>query len=196
MPNKIILASGSPRRRELLTERGVEFEVLVTNADESVPDKLPHEEMVKTISKRKAEAAVQALTSSQTPDDIAVIAADTIVAMGDETFGKPEGKEGAKRMLLALSGNEHRVYTGVTVAFIRGGKAAYSQEVCVTKVKFRPLTEREIDDYLSSDEYADKAGAYAIQEEGGGFVAYIDGPYDNVVGLPVDLVLDMLTEFE
>ena len=196
MPTKIILASGSPRRRELLTARGVEFQVLVTNADESVPDRLTHDEMVKTISKRKAEAAVRVLTAGQISDGVAVIAADTIVALGEDTFGKPEDKADAKRMLLALSGNEHKVYTGVTVAHIHGDKVTYRQEVCVTKVKFRQLTEREIDDYLIGGEYADKAGAYAIQEEGGGFVEHIDGSYDNVVGLPVDTVMEMLGQVE
>ena len=180
--HRIILASGSPRRRELCTAMGLTFTVRTSDVDETVPEGTWPCEAVEMLSRRKAEAVLG--------EDAVVIAADTVVALGDMILGKPQDEAHARRMLLMLSGRTHEVFTGVTVAY-RGRILTASD---VTEVIFRTLTDGEITDYLATGEPMDKAGAYGIQGLGGALVEAIDGEFDNVVGLPCKLLHRMLTE--
>lgn len=182
---RLILASGSPRRRELLSKMGYEFEVLVTDVDEHVAG--PAREVVGILSRRKADAAAARL------EDGIVIASDTLVSMNGDVLGKPEDEDDAHRMLCELSGRTHQVYTGVTLADAADGRRL-SRVVC-THVTFRELTEEEIWDYIRSGEPMDKAGAYGIQGGAGRFVAALDGSYENVIGFPVADIEEMLREF-
>lgn len=182
---KIILASGSPRRAQLLEQIGVSFETIVPDVDESVFEGLPPAEQVTGLSRKKAQA-VAAGRSGGLP----IVAADTLVAHGSHVLGKPEDRDGAFRMLRMLSGGWHEVYTGVTV--MDGGEIRTGYEV--TEVKFRELTDGEIEQYLSTGEPMDKAGAYAIQGKGALLVERISGDYSNVVGLPLVRLSALLKE--
>ena len=172
----IILASQSPRRRELLTQVGLTFRVHVSDVDEATAPGPPPARMVEELSRRKA-SAVAALEG---PEPL-IIAADTVVALEGAILGKPHSQEDAFAMLSALSGREHHVYTGVTV--IHGGKSVTFHEN--TAVRFRPLSESDIRDYIATGEPMDKAGAYGIQGRGALLVEGISGDYGNVVGLPL-----------
>ena len=172
----IILASQSPRRRELLTQVGLTFRVHVSDVDEATAPGTPPARMVEELSRRKA-SAVAALEG---PEPL-IIAADTVVALEGAILGKPHSQEDAFAMLSALSGREHHVYTGVTV--IHGGKSITFHEN--TAVRFRPLSESDIRDYIATGEPMDKAGAYGIQGRGALLVEGISGDYGNVVGLPL-----------
>jgi septum formation protein len=181
----ILLASASPRRRELLTALGLDFTVKVSNADESVPEGTPSREAVELVARRKAAAVAEGAD----PDTI-VIAADTTVDLEGEALGKPRDDADAARMLRALSGRAHSVFTGVAVAY-RGQMLSSSD---ATAVLFRPLTEEEIAAYVATGEPRDKAGAYGIQGKGGALVDRIQGEFDNVVGLPCRLLDRLLSE--
>ena len=166
----IILASNSPRRRELLGQMGIErFHIISPDVDETVAAGLSPARIVEELSLRKAGA-----------EDL-IIAADTVVALDGAVLGKPRGGDEAFAMLSALSGREHHVYTGVTV--LRGGRAVTEHEE--TAVTFRPLEPGEIRGYIATGEPMDKAGAYGIQGLGALLVSGIRGDYCNVVGLPV-----------
>jgi len=173
----IILASNSPRRRELLGQIGIErFRVLSPDVDESVEDSLSPVQIVEELSLRKARAV-----ANQAGPGSLILAADTVVSLDGAVLGKPRDQEGAFAMLSALSGREHHVYTGVTV--LQGGRAVTEHEE--TAVTFRPLGPDEIWSYIASGEPMDKAGAYGIQGRGALLVSGIRGDYCNVVGLPV-----------
>ncbi len=183
----IILASNSPRRRELLGQMGLkDFQVSAPNVDETVEPGLSPAEMVEELSLRKARAAAE----KAGPEDL-VIAADTVVALDGKVLGKPRDREDAFAMLSALSGREHRVYTGVTV--LRGEEAATGHEE--TTVAFRALEPGEIRGYIATGEPMDKAGAYGIQGLGALLVSGIRGDYCSVVGLPVFRLGRMLADF-
>ena len=183
---KIILASGSPRRRELLERMGITgFQVMSPDVDENIGTFAP-QELVSRLSALKAGAVV-----SQVSGEELVIAADTVVAKDGVILGKPGTPERAAEMLSALSGGSHQVYTGVTVA--QGGRVCTRYER--TEVEFRTLTEAEIADYVKTGEPLDKAGAYGIQGYGALFIEGIRGDYYNVMGLPVCLLGGMLSEF-
>ena len=183
----IILASNSPRRRELLGQMGLkDFQVSAPNVDETVEPGLSPAEMVEELSLRKARAAAE----KAGPEDL-VIAADTVVALDGKVLGKPRDREDAFAMLSALSGREHRVYTGVTV--LRGEEAATGHEE--TTVAFRALEPGEIRGYIATGEPVDKAGAYGIQGLGALLVSGIRGDYCSVVGLPVFRLGRMLADF-
>lgn len=173
----IILASQSPRRRELLERMGVrDFRIVTPNIDEHMDRNLPPEELVRRISLEKA-LAVQA----QEGNGPIIIAADTVVALDGAVLGKPADQLEAFKMLSTLSGCRHQVYTGVTV--LRGEERyTVSEETTVT---FRELTSEEIDRYIATGEPMDKAGAYGIQGYGALLVEGIQGDYYNVMGLPV-----------
>ena len=182
----IILASQSPRRRELLAQMGVpQFEVVPALGEEIASPGLSPAQLVEVLSRQKAEeVAVQA-----GPDDV-VIAADTVVAVDGAVLGKPRDPADAARMLSLLSGRAHTVYTGVTVR--RGTFSRTAHEA--TQVRFRPLTQSEISAYIATGEPMDKAGAYGIQGRGCVLVEGIDGNYPNVVGLPTCLLAGMLRQ--
>ena len=179
----LILASGSPRRRELLDLMGLTYTVETPDVDESFSGR--PSETVMEISRRKA-AAVAARHS-----DSIIIAADTLV-FADGALGKPHTPERAKEMLRSLAGNWHHVYTGITVINTRSGRIL--RNVDKTRVQLVPMTEQEIDAYVATGEPLDKAGAYGIQGMGGMFVDRIDGSYSNVVGLPMSMLRIMLAQ--
>ena len=171
---QLILASASPRRQELLKVFGVPFTVRAADIDETMNAKLPPEQEVARVSRLKA------LAVPREEGDV-VVAADTIVVCRGQILGKPRDEADAARMLKLLSGSEHQVMTGCTVA--RGGSSETFTEV--TTLHFRPLTDREIARYVASGEPMDKAGAYGIQGLGCTLVEGVCGDYFNVVGLPV-----------
>lgn len=173
----LILASQSPRRRELLGLITPWFRVAPTGCDETLCCADPAEH-ARQLALRKAQSALASLEPA--PSD-AVIAADTIVALEDALLEKPASPAQAKEMLTRLSGREHRVFTGVAVAY-QGRLHAFVEQ---TRVVFYPLSETEIDQYVATGEPMDKAGAYGIQGKGALLVESITGDYCNVVGLPV-----------
>ena len=179
----LILASKSPRRRELIASLGRPFTVKTANADEHLPDGLTPEEAVTLLATRKAEAGAV----GESPDDI-VIGADTLVFYNGEPLGKPRDAEDAVRMLSLLSGTEHLVLTGVAV--VHGGKTLAAADTTV--VRFRTLSRREILAYVRTGEPMDKAGAYGIQGKGGKLVESFRGNFDNVIGLPCKLLASLI----
>ena len=184
---QIILASQSPRRRELLGRMGIEnFLVRPAQGEELFDPTLTPAQLVESLSRQKAEE----ISAGAGPEDL-IIAADTVVSIDGRVLGKPRDREDAAAMLAALSGREHTVYTGVTVR--RGGETVTEHEA--TAVRFRPLTEGEIADYVATGEPMDKAGAYGIQDYGALLVEGISGDYFNVVGLPVCRLGRILTRF-
>ncbi len=201
MIREIILASGSPRRRDLLAEAGVRFQVFQVNADES----LTEEEMAdpalaaETLAERKAAAAVQAVLATPQLGEVTTIGADTMVVLDGKIYGKPRSAEVARATLRALSGKTHEVITGVSVwRLLYGGpddvKIGRRNFHVVSKVTFKDLTDDEIADYVRTGESRDKAGAYGIQGAGAALVASYEGDYDNIVGLPVSKLLELFPD--
>ena len=198
----IVLASTSPRRRDLLAREGVPFQVLAPEVDEELePDLLSRpEEAAKKLAERKAGAAVQHILG--TPGYVgaaAVIGADTVVVSGGRIFGKPADEAEAAAMLRELSGRSHEVITGVSVWLV---SAPTPEDVSLgfrtlsetSRVAFKELSDEQIAAYVAGGEPMDKAGAYGIQGEGGAFVERVDGDFDNVVGLPVKRLLREFSE--
>lgn len=183
---KIVLASQSPRRKELLGRMGLEFVTQASKIDESAFDGLEARELVATLSREKAQWIARQLDG-----ETLVIGADTVVVRDGAALGKPKDAEDAVAMLLSLSGRDHQVCTGVTVC--RGDRILTQVEE--TQVTFRDLTEAEVHQYVSTGEPMDKAGAYGIQGLGGLLVEGIRGDYSNVVGLPVCRLGQMLKDF-
>ena len=183
----LILASQSPRRRELLVRMGLEeFEIRPAQGEERVDPALSPAQLVEELSRQKAEETAAACTA----EDV-IIAADTVVAVDAQVLGKPRDGEHAARMLRSLSGRAHTVYTGVTVR--RGDWVITEHEA--TQVVFGTLTEEQIAAYVATGEPLDKAGAYGIQGRGCVLVEQILGDYYNVMGLPVYRLARMLREF-
>ena len=182
---KIILASKSPRRKQILEQVGLKFTVEVSDFDETqIKFKTP-QEMVKKLSLEKAK-----VIAAKNPDAI-IIGADTTVIIKNEIIGKPTSKQDAVRILKLLSGNVHEVVTGFAVI---SGKKSVTKHV-TSKVKFKKLSEAEIKAYVKTGEPMDKAGGYGIQDKGGLFVEDIQGDYSNVVGLPIFAVSEVLKQF-
>ncbi len=200
----LVLASQSPRRREMFDRLGLDYIAVSSDADEVIKDTVTPEEYVKILAKRKAEAIIKASAGeglcksflgegiySPSRDDY-IIAADTVVALDGEIFGKPRDREDAYRMIASFSKREHFVYSGFAILH---GEKLYSESVA-TRVVFRELSEGEIYYYIDKEKPYDKAGAYGIQEMAGVFISKIEGNFDNVVGLPLcDLELAMKREF-
>ncbi len=172
---KIILASASPRRKELLTLAGLEYEVVVSQCEEILPDGITPDKAVDELARQKAEDVF-----SRNPDCM-IIAADTVVALGNTILGKPKDEADAFNMLSSLSGRRHTVFTGVCI------KTKEKTDIfhVATEVEFYPLSDKEIKDYIATKEPMDKAGAYGIQGKGFVLVKGIHGDYFNVVGLPL-----------
>lgn len=180
---KLILASQSPRRAELLRQMGLSFTVRPSNTEEvTEPGLTPHEEVV-SLSLQKARAVYGGLS-----EEAVVLSADTVVVLDGTILGKPRDEEDAKKMLTALSGRSHLVLTGVTVMGPEGTQT-HCEETVVT---FRSLSEKEIDAYIATKEPMDKAGSYGVQGLGGLLVSHLTGDYFNVVGLPVCAAGQML----
>ena len=185
--SKIVLASGSPRRQELLGRMGItDFTVRVPEVEESYPAGLSPEETVCYISREKSDAARLLCDENEL-----IITADTMVFLDDKRLGKPKDEAQALEMLTALAGRKHTVCTGVTVR--RGGKICTAAQH--TDVYFRPATERELRAYIRTGEPMDKAGAYGVQGKGALLVERIDGDFFNVMGLPVGLLARLLKGF-
>ena len=181
----IILASGSPRRSDLMKQVGLEFRVSTCNTDESYDKNLTPAEIVMELSLRKADAVFD----KEMPEkDTVVVAADTIVAMDNEILGKPKDRNDAIRMLKELSGRKHQVYTGVTMYYYVGGRVFIENFADCADVYFRELSGETITAYVDSWEPMDKAGAYGIQGLGAILVDKIDGDYYTIVGLPISKV--------
>jgi septum formation protein len=193
----IILASGSPRRKELLEQIGLNFEICPAKGEEVITKSIPSD-VVLELSKQKAEEVAGGIVSylktgvplpvkdDMGRQDLLVIGADTVVAYGDNILGKPKDESEAKGMLAMLSGKTHSVYTGVTCVLI--GADGRTGEFCFfekTDVTLYPMSEEEIQNYIATGEPMDKAGSYAIQGIFAKFINKIDGDYYNVVGLPI-----------
>lgn len=173
---RIILASGSPRRKELLEQIGVSFEIVKAEGEEIITTDVPAQ-AVEELSRQKAREVAE-----RTGGDV-VIGADTVVAAGGRILGKPKDEEDAARMLVLLQGGVHQVLTGVTVILRETQKELSFVET--TKVYVYPMTEGQIRAYVETGEPMDKAGAYGIQGRFAAYVSGIEGDYNNVVGLPV-----------
>jgi septum formation protein len=182
---KLILASSSPRRAEILANAGLPFSVLSSAVDESpYPGEAP-EALVQRLANAKADLVV-----ARAVGPAIVLAADTVVVLEDKILGKPGSIEDARHMLQQLSGRTHSVLTGV--ALIRLPDGERRQFIESTLVHFRPITDEELSSYLATEEPYDKAGAYAIQGQAGRYIPRIEGCYFNVVGLPLSRVLTEL----
>ncbi len=188
---KIVLASQSPRRKELLQKNGIPFTVYVTDTDETVTEQLSPAQFVEELSFRKAKSAAEVFLGEQ----VLIVAADTVVALENEIFGKPDDEADARRMLRLLSGKAHSVFTGVTLGYVAENTVTYQKTVCETKVYFYPISEEEITKYIQTKEPFDKAGSYAIQGIASKFVEKIEGDFDNVVGLPVFAILEDMKRY-
>ncbi|MGV6936242.1 Maf family protein [Paenibacillus sp. CMM36] len=188
---RIILASTSPRRKELLAFLRLPFEVVPSHADESTPESWTPQQIVETLAARKAQAVVNTVTQSKEAG--LVIGSDTIVVLDGSVLGKPADLADAVRMLTALQGRTHRVYTGV--ACIHTGTGEVLVRHRQTEVTMKPLSQEQIVAYVNTGEPSDKAGAYGIQGMGATLVESIQGCYFNVVGLPLSLLSDMLSDF-
>ena len=182
----LYLASGSPRRRELLALLNVPFEVLKTEVEEQRHPEESAQEYVRRLALEKAQAGVKVA-----PQDLPVLGADTIVVLNGQVLEKPRDKADAQRILSALSGQQHQVITAVSLADRQDVLSA----MVVTDVTFRLLSQLEISDYIATGEPMDKAGAYGIQGKGGCFVRTITGSYHAVVGLPLVETHELLSNF-
>ena len=187
---RLILASASPRRLALLQQAGIEPDALRPSAIDETPKKgeLPRT-LVKRLAKSKAFTARESLINDKDIDNTFILAADTIVALGRRIITKPELVDEATGALQLLSGRSHKVYTGVGLILPDG---SYRQRIVETRVRFKRLSRKEMDAYLSSREWRGKAGGYAIQGLAGTFVQKLVGSYTNVVGLPLSEVVSML----
>lgn len=184
----LVLASASPRRIDLLQRAGVPHAVWPVHIDETPAIGEPAEALVQRLSRQKVDAAVPQVAATAP-----VLGADTVVVAGDSVLGKPPHEGAARQMLQLLSGRTHEVLTGYHLRYLdERGQVQRTARVVRTEVEVRPLSERELDGYLRSDEWRGKAGAYAIQGRFGCFVRGVRGSFDNVVGLPLCHVLEDL----
>ncbi|MFG0212724.1 Maf family protein [Brevibacillus porteri] len=183
----LILASSSPRRRELLQALGLSFTVITSDVDETTAEHLSASEVVEELSLRKAKEVASRLTEG------VVLGSDTVVVLDGQILGKPVDETDAFRMLSMLQGQEHTVYSGVALIDVETGRAEVSHSL--THVRIRALTEQEIKSYIATGEPMDKAGSYAIQGIGATIVEGITGDYFTVVGLPLGLTSTLLTRF-
>ena len=189
----IILASQSARRRDILANLGINFQIKVSHADETLDESVGSGKYVEILSMRKADAVLKDMIadSADGVDDKLIIASDTVVVCDGKILGKPHDQSEADEMMHLLSGRKHSVISGLAVIY--RGKTAVAHEE--TEVEFRQLTDAEIRDYTSTDEPYDKAGGYGIQDRAAVFVKGINGDYLNVVGLPVFRLFRLLEEY-
>jgi septum formation protein len=189
---KLILASSSPRRAEILRNAGFDFQVVPTDVDETLRAGEPATDYVSRLAEEKARAAARQIPANVDRSSAIVVAADTTVVVKPEILGKPASEGDARSMLRRLSGQTHEVLSGLTV--LRLKDEALKTVVESTRVTFAELADREIDEYIASGEPFDKAGAYAIQGRGGKFITRIEGCYFNVMGLPLARLYSILGE--
>jgi septum formation protein len=186
----LILASASPRRAELLRSAGYDFEIRAVDIDERSKPGEPPAEYVERLAREKALRALDGASGFSRTGDLVVLGADTAVVVGETILGKPHDAEDAARMLRRLSGRSHQVMTGVCLQTAQRSVS----HVEISNVTFAPLTEDQIAWYVASGEGVDKAGAYAIQGLASRFIPRIEGSYSNVVGLPIAVVSDLLSQ--
>ena len=205
----LILASGSPRRKEIITKYGYEFTIVKAEGEEQTDETRPAE-VVKVLSFKKAEEVAYKVLNGMVPSckeldlnqGIHILGADTIVAVYDDNagldiiLGKPRDRQEAASMIEMLSGRAHQVYTGVTLITIKGEETVIKSVAEKTDVYVKPMTKEEIDQYVATGECDDKAGSYAIQGIFGKYIDHFDGDFENVVGLPGQLVDNMIKESE
>jgi septum formation protein len=188
MSRPLLLASGSPRRRELLAQAGFRFEVQVSNVEES---RRPGEDAIRFATRLAREKAEEVFARSA--PGVVVLGADTVVVCEGEVMGKPVDASDATRMLSRLSGRTHQVVTGVAVVWGKGSAEVAAE---LTHVTMRTISPQEVSDYVAGGEPMDKAGAYAIQGQAGRWIPRINGCYFNVVGLPLALVTSLIEGVE
>jgi len=186
---KFILASQSPRRKELLKNVIEEFETVDSNFDERQISIKNPKQLVKKLAESKCQSVYKEFEGER-----CVIGADTIVYFNNEIIGKPKNEEDAKRILNLLSGKTHTVYTGVSICFFKDDIETSINFICTSKVEFKSLSQKEIDDYILTKEPFGKAGAYAIQGIAIKFIKSIKGSYSNIMGLPVEQLYENLLE--
>lgn len=200
MKSRLILASGSPRRKELLEQIGAKFEVLPAKGEEVITSTVPAQ-VVMELSAQKAEEVAgrygeelggENQSVSKEEQAVVILGADTVVAYENKILGKPKNEEDAVRMLQMLSGHTHSVFTGVTLVIEKQGKKEKQSFFAETKVTMYPMTEQQIHAYVATGEPMDKAGAYGIQGKCAVYIEKIVGDYNNVVGLPIALVYQNL----
>lgn len=186
---RLVLASASPRRAQLLKEHGYTFEVIAPPLEEParLSDGLSPVQLAEALSFFKARSVAETI-----PDGW-VLGADTIATLHGEVFGKPRDRHDARRILRSISGTSHQVVTGVSLVEAGGGRRLIRHDI--TTVVMRALSDRELDDYLDSNEWVGKAGAYGIQDHGDAFVERVEGSFTNVVGLPMERLAGMIAEF-
>ena len=185
----VILASGSPRRRELLSKIIENFRIMVSETDENLGEEIPASKGVRILAERKGRAVLDEL--SEEGQNALIISSDTLVELDEKQLGKPTSEEDARAMLRSLSGKRHNVRTGIAIHY----KGRVSSGVATTGVYFKELTESDIDGYIATGEPMDKAGSYGIQGLGGKFVERIEGDFDTVVGFSVGLFAELLSGF-
>lgn len=186
MNRRIVLASTSPRRIEILKKAGINFEVVAPNYEEDITLKLKPEELAKYLAQGKAESVADKY------DDAIIISADTIVVLNGKIYGKPITPTRAKEMLSELSGKMHEVITGFALLDAKTKKIVTGSDT--TKVFVKNLSAREIDEYVATGEPLDKAAAYAIQSNGKSFIDHYEGDYDTILGLPITKILKSIRE--
>ena len=188
---KIILASKSPRRKQLMDQAGFEYEILVSKFDEKVDEKLSLEDKSKEIAYQKAKDIFE-----NTQGDRVIIGADTMIVLEGKQYGKPKDRKDAIQMLRTLQGKKHSVYTGLAVLIEKDGKYKEYKELHQSNIYLKKMSDEEIENYIDCEMPFDKAGSYGIQTS---FIVYIErfeGNYDVIVGLPVGRVYDILKENE
>ena len=183
---RIIIASQSPRRRELMEQAGYEFTVVPSDVEEKIKSTKPWEVVVELSAQKAEDVYNKAMENEE--QHIVVIGADTVVAIDGEILGKPENEAVAKEMLKRLQGRMHQVYTGVTLMWNEGREDKKCSFCECTEVTFCCMTDEEIDNYVATGDSLDKAGAYGIQGSGAIYIERISGDYNNVVGLPISRV--------
>lgn len=184
---KIILASKSPRRKELMDMLNLKYEVIVSKADETLQGGLTVEEQAKRLSYIKAKTVFE-----ETTGDRIVIGSDTMVIKNNKIYGKPKNEEDAFKTLKELNGTKHQVITGLAILVEKNGKYEEYLDYDITEVHFKNMTDTEIKNWISTGQAMDKAGAYAVQGEFSVFIEKINGNYSTVVGLPIHKVYDIL----
>ena len=191
IPKRIVLASSSPRRRETLERFGIRFDVIPSDADENISSDVPCEEYVKILAERKGTAVRDALISrGEDVSDTLIISCDTVVYYDKMIIGKPGNALEARLTLGMLSDSWHEVYSGLCLIF--GDDTVCQTDI--TRVKFAPISENDIEKYVASGEPFGKAGSYAVQGRGGAFVERTEGDINNVIGFPLTLFCRMLRE--
>ncbi len=191
--SKFFLASTSPRRRDILEQIGIDFEVVDSNVDEDMPDGCLPKEYVKLLAEKKAKAVFENVSKNE-DGNVIVIGADTVVVYDSEILGKPEDKKDAFKTLRALQGNKHSVYTGISIFYKKDDQTICKTDFDKTDVYMMNLSDSEILKYIESGEPMDKAGSYAIQEKGSLFIDKIEGDFYTVVGLSPSKLYKMFND--